>query len=57
MLKAAFLLAASANIPAVAGIFTTGNMHRKAEELGFEKLNEIYYVRYLINDEVRCVAL
>ncbi|XP_073960813.1 uncharacterized protein isoform X1 [Choristoneura fumiferana] len=52
MLKAAFLLAASANIPAVAGIFTTGNMHKKAEELGFEKYNEIYYVRYLINDEI-----
>ncbi|KAI8423619.1 hypothetical protein MSG28_012682 [Choristoneura fumiferana] len=37
MLKAAFLLAASANIPAVAGIFTTGNMHKKAEELGLMK--------------------
>ncbi|XP_075985862.1 uncharacterized protein LOC142982990 [Anticarsia gemmatalis] len=52
MLKAAMLLSASANVPAIAGIFTTSRLHVIAEELGFVKLNEIYYVRYLIDGEV-----
>ncbi|XP_072946511.1 uncharacterized protein [Epargyreus clarus] len=52
MLKAAIALSASANVPAIAGIFTTGRGHQVAEELGFQKQNEIYYTRYLIDEQV-----
>ncbi|KAJ0171796.1 hypothetical protein K1T71_012559 [Dendrolimus kikuchii] len=52
MLKAAIALSASANVPAICSIFTTGRLHQIAEELGFEKMNEIYYVRYLIDDKI-----
>lgn len=54
MLKAAIGLSESANVPAISGIFTTGRGQQIAEELGFEKFNELYYIRYIINDEVRC---
>ncbi|KAL0810862.1 hypothetical protein ABMA28_010166 [Loxostege sticticalis] len=52
MLKSAFGLAASANVPAIAGIFTTGRSQQIATEIGFEKFNEIYYIRYLIDDQI-----
>ncbi|CAH2098319.1 unnamed protein product [Euphydryas editha] len=52
MLKAAIALSASANVPAIAGIFTTSRSQQIAEELGFEKHNELYYVRYLIDEQI-----
>lgn len=52
MLKAARQLAASANVPAIAGIMTTSRGQVIAESLGYVKYNEIYYIRYLINDQV-----
>ncbi|KAF9423673.1 hypothetical protein HW555_000999 [Spodoptera exigua] len=52
MLKAAMALSASAGVAGIAGIFTTARLHTIAQELGFEKLNEIYYVRYLIDGEI-----
>ncbi|KAM3962183.1 uncharacterized protein ACR2FA_003681 [Aphomia sociella] len=52
MLRAAMSLAASANVPAIAGIFTTSRTQQIAEEMGFQKFNEIYYVRYLINEQI-----
>ncbi|XP_052751026.1 uncharacterized protein LOC128200732 [Galleria mellonella] len=52
MLKAAIPLAASANVPAIAGVFTTARSQQIAEELGFEKFNEIYYIRYLIDEQI-----
>ncbi|CAH2058106.1 unnamed protein product, partial [Iphiclides podalirius] len=52
MLKAAVALAYSANVPAIAGIFTTSRGQAVAEEIGFVKFNEIYYVRYLIDDQI-----
>ncbi|CAH0714953.1 unnamed protein product, partial [Brenthis ino] len=52
MLKAAIALSESANVPAVTGIFTTSRGQQITEELGFEKYNELYYVRYLIDDEI-----
>ncbi|KAL4716761.1 hypothetical protein ACJJTC_001917 [Scirpophaga incertulas] len=52
MLKAAILLAKSAFVPVIAGIFTTARSQQIAEEIGFEKLNEIYYIRYLKDGEV-----
>ncbi|XP_063373384.1 uncharacterized protein LOC134661307 [Cydia amplana] len=52
LLKATFPLAASGFIPAVTGIISTGHMQKEAEKLGFQKFNEIYYVRYLIDDEI-----
>ncbi|CAG9792399.1 unnamed protein product [Diatraea saccharalis] len=52
MLKSAIPLAASANVPAIAGIFTTARSQQIAQEIGFEKLNEIYYIRYLIDEQV-----
>ncbi|OWR42804.1 seminal fluid protein CSSFP038 [Danaus plexippus plexippus] len=52
MLKAAIGLSESANVPAISGIFTTGRGQQIAEELGFEKFNELYYIRYIINDEI-----
>lgn len=53
MIKAAVELAKSANVPAITSIFTTGRGQQIAEELGFVKYNEIYYIRYLIDNEVR----
>ncbi|XP_045540265.1 uncharacterized protein LOC106718280 [Papilio machaon] len=52
MLKAARELAASANVPAIAGIMTTSRGQVIAESLGFVKYNEIYYIRYLIDDQI-----
>ncbi|CAK1589623.1 unnamed protein product [Parnassius mnemosyne] len=52
MLKAATALASSANVPAIAGIFTTSRGQAIAEKLGFIKYNEIYYIRYLIEDKI-----
>ncbi|XP_069355575.1 uncharacterized protein [Maniola hyperantus] len=52
MLKAAIALSVNANVPAISGIFTTARGQQMAEELGFEKFNELYYVRYLIDDQV-----
>uniref|UniRef100_A0A2H1VYK7 SFRICE_017195 n=1 Tax=Spodoptera frugiperda TaxID=7108 RepID=A0A2H1VYK7_SPOFR len=52
MLKAATLLSASAGVAGICGIFTTARLHTVAQELGFTKLNEIYYVRYLIDGEI-----
>ncbi|XP_061384703.1 uncharacterized protein LOC116773579 [Danaus plexippus] len=52
MLKAAIGLSESANVPAISGIFTTGRGQQIAEELSFEKFNELYYIRYIINDEI-----
>ncbi|CAG4945076.1 unnamed protein product [Parnassius apollo] len=52
MLKAAIALASSANVPAIAGIFTTSRGQVIAEKLGFVKYNEIYYIRYLIDDKI-----
>ncbi|CAH0403362.1 unnamed protein product [Chilo suppressalis] len=52
MLKAAIPLAASANVPAIAGIFTTARSQQIAEEIDFEKLHEIYYIRYLIDEQI-----
>ncbi|XP_053620324.1 uncharacterized protein LOC128680879 isoform X1 [Plodia interpunctella] len=52
MLKAAILLCANANVPAITGIFTTSRAQTVAEELGFEKYNEIYYIRYLIDEKI-----
>lgn len=54
MLKAAIALSANANVPAISGIFTTARGHQVAEELGFEKYNELHYVKYLIDDQVSC---
>ena len=53
LLKAAISLSANANVPAVTGIFTTSRGQQIAEELGFEKYHELYYIKYLIDDEVR----
>ncbi|KOB76101.1 Uncharacterized protein OBRU01_04361 [Operophtera brumata] len=50
MLLAAYKLAASAFVPAICGIFTTGHTQKIAEDIGFKKLNEIYYIRYLIDE-------
>ncbi|CAB3225916.1 unnamed protein product [Arctia plantaginis] len=52
MLKAAETLSRSANVPALAGIFTTNRLQVVAEELGYKKLNEIYYIRYLVDGEI-----
>ncbi|KAJ2944833.1 hypothetical protein O0L34_g1727 [Tuta absoluta] len=52
LLKSAKGLAASAFIPAMAGIFQTARMHKIAEEIGFEKYFEIYYIRYLIDGQI-----
>ncbi|CAK1547678.1 unnamed protein product [Leptosia nina] len=52
MLKAAISLSTAANVPAIAGIFTTGRGQQIADELGFVKFNEIYYIRYLIDDQI-----
>ncbi|CAG4965994.1 unnamed protein product [Colias eurytheme] len=52
MLKAAINLSTSASVPAISGLFGTGRGQQIAEELGFEKFNEIYYVRYLIDDQI-----
>lgn len=52
MLKAAVGLSASANVPALTGIFTTARSQQIAEEIGFIKCNEIYYMRYLIDEQV-----
>ncbi|KAJ8708399.1 hypothetical protein PYW07_010524 [Mythimna separata] len=52
LLKAAIALSSSANVPAIAGIFTTARLQTIATELGFHKLNEIYYIRYLIDGEI-----
>ncbi|XP_045761793.1 uncharacterized protein LOC123865021 [Maniola jurtina] len=52
MLKAAIALSVNANVPAISGIFTTARGQQIAEELGFEKFNELYYVRYLIDDQI-----
>lgn len=53
MLKAAVLLSESASVPAIAGIFTTNRLQEIANDLGYTKLHEIYYIRYLIDGEVR----
>lgn len=42
----------TANVPAIAGIMTSGRLQQIADELGFTKCNEIYYVRYLIDEKV-----
>ncbi|CAH2268348.1 uncharacterized protein LOC120625317 [Pararge aegeria] len=52
MLKAAIALSENANVPAISGIFTTARGHQMADELGFEKFNELFYVRYLIDNEI-----
>ncbi|GBP37537.1 hypothetical protein EVAR_28789_1 [Eumeta japonica] len=52
MLKAAMEVCKSAFLPAIAAVFCTARSQQIAQELGFEKYNEIYYVRYLIDDEV-----
>ncbi|XP_028031234.1 uncharacterized protein LOC114243815 [Bombyx mandarina] len=52
LIKAAIALSASANVPAVSGIFTTGRLQQIADELGFKKLNEIYYIRYLVDNQM-----
>ncbi|XP_049706318.1 uncharacterized protein LOC126056625 [Helicoverpa armigera] len=52
MLKAAMSLSSSASVAAIAGIFTTARSQTIAQELGFTKLNEIYYVRYLLDGEI-----
>ncbi|CAG5043896.1 unnamed protein product [Parnassius apollo] len=52
MLKSAISLSASANVPAIAGIFTAQRLQDIAEELGFVKLNEILYKNFVINDKV-----
>ncbi|XP_026735962.1 uncharacterized protein LOC113499629 [Trichoplusia ni] len=52
MLKAAMSLSANASVAALAGIFTTARSQTIAEELGFIKLNEIHYIRYLIDREI-----
>ncbi|CAK1589628.1 unnamed protein product [Parnassius mnemosyne] len=52
MLKSAISLSASANVPAIAGIFTAQRIQDKAEELGFVKLNEISYKNFVVNDKV-----
>ncbi|XP_030025652.2 uncharacterized protein LOC115444130 [Manduca sexta] len=52
MLKAAVALSASASVPALSGIFTTARLQQIAEEIGFTKLNEIYYIRYLIDEQI-----
>lgn len=55
MLKAAESLSRAANVPALAGIFTTNRLQVVAKELGYEKQNEIYYIRYLVDGEVSIV--
>ena len=52
MIKAAINLSTSANVAALAGIFTTARGQTIATQIGFTKLNEIYYIRYLIDGEV-----
>ncbi|XP_049881154.1 uncharacterized protein LOC126377463 [Pectinophora gossypiella] len=52
LIKAGMDLAASAFVPVMAGIFTSGRSQQIADELGFEKYNEIYYIRYLIDDQI-----
>ncbi|XP_047539448.1 uncharacterized protein LOC125072796 [Vanessa atalanta] len=52
MLKAAIALSASASVPAVTGIFTTSRSQQIADELGFEKHHELFYVRYLIDEQI-----
>ncbi|CAF4941543.1 unnamed protein product [Pieris macdunnoughi] len=52
MLKGAISLSMSANVPAIAGFFTTGRGQQIADSLGFVKFNEIYYVRYIIDDQI-----
>ncbi|CAG9122281.1 unnamed protein product [Plutella xylostella] len=53
MLKAAIELTKSAGVPAAAGIFTTGRGQAIADQLGFQKFNEVYYSRYLVDENVR----
>ncbi|CAG9122284.1 unnamed protein product [Plutella xylostella] len=53
MLKAAIELTKSAGVPAAAGIFTTGRSQAIVDQLGFQKFNEVYYSRYLVDDKVR----
>ncbi|XP_068624000.1 uncharacterized protein [Battus philenor] len=52
MLKAAIALATSANVPAIAGILTSTRGQVIAQKLRFVKYNEIYYIRYLIDNEI-----
>ncbi|XP_048487335.1 uncharacterized protein LOC105394365 [Plutella xylostella] len=52
MLKAAIELTKSAGVPAAAGIFTTGRGQAIADQLGFQKFNEVYYSRYLVDDKI-----
>ncbi|KPI97720.1 hypothetical protein RR46_02395 [Papilio xuthus] len=52
LLKSAMLLAASAHVPAISGIFLSQCSQNLAKELGFVKFNEIYYNKYFINDQV-----
>ncbi|XP_026316117.1 uncharacterized protein LOC113227416 isoform X2 [Hyposmocoma kahamanoa] len=50
LLKSSVGLAASAFVPGMMGIFTTGRGQQIAEEIGFKKYNEIYYIRYIVDD-------
>lgn len=52
LLNACVSLAISLELPAVAGIFTSGACQARAESLGFEKHAEIPYSRWIVNDRV-----
>ncbi|VVC98334.1 unnamed protein product, partial [Leptidea sinapis] len=44
LLKAAIALCESASVPAITGLFFTARGQQIAEELGFQKFHEIYYI-------------
>lgn len=52
LLRAGIQQTASASIAAIAGIFTAGRIQTLAAQLGFNKLNEVYYSRYLVDEKL-----
>ncbi|XP_041971861.1 uncharacterized protein LOC121727882 [Aricia agestis] len=51
MLRCTKGLCESAQVPALAGIFTTARSRQIADEIGFQKIKELYYTRYLVNEK------